>query len=60
MNYKTRKRIWPVSFAAALGVVAMLALLTATVLMPGAAQAQTAPPDPLALGSADGSVSDCE
>ena len=42
MNYKTRKRIWPVSFAAALGVVAMLALLTATVLMPGATQAQTA------------------
>ena len=28
MNYKTRKRIWPVSFVAALGVVAMLALLT--------------------------------
>ena len=51
MNYKTRKRIWPVSFAAALGVVAMLALLTATVLMPGAAQAQTEPPDPLALGA---------
>ena len=49
MNYKTRKRIWPVSFAAALGVVAMLALLTATVLMPGAAQAQTAPTDPLEL-----------
>ena len=52
MNYKTRKRIWPVSFAAALGVVAMLALLAATVLMPGATQAQmiTPPPDPLALG----------
>ena len=50
MNYKTRKRIWLVSFAAALGVVAMLALLTATVLIPGIAQAQTPPPDPLALG----------
>ena len=52
MNYKTRKRIWPVSFAAALGVVAMLALLTATVLLPGAARAQTPtePTDPLALG----------
>ena len=51
MNYKTRKRSWPVSFAAALGVVAMLALLTATVLMPGAAQAQVVvpPPDPLEL-----------
>ena len=53
MNYKTRKRIWPVSFAAALGVVAMLALLTATVLMPGATQAQmiTPPPDPFLLGA---------
>ena len=51
MNYKTRKRIWPVSFAAALGVVAMLALLTATVLIPGSAQAQTEPSDPLALGA---------
>ena len=50
MNYKTRKRIWLVSFAAVLGVVAMLALLTATVLIPGIAQAQTPPPDPLALG----------
>ena len=53
MNYKTRKRIWPVSFAAALGVVAMLALLTATVLMPGATAGKmiAPPPDPLALGA---------
>ena len=54
MNYKTRKRIWPVAFVAALGVVAMLALLTVTVLIPGSAQAQTEPSDPLDLSAPTG------
>ena len=53
MSNKTRKRIWPVSLAAAIGVVAMLAVLAATVWTPGPAQAQSGtpvalPPDSLA------------
>ena len=48
MSYKTRKRIWPVSLAAALGVVAALALMAATVWTPGSAQAQDAPVPPSA------------
>ena len=43
MSYKTRKRIWPVSLAAALGVVAALALMAATVWTPDSAQAQDPP-----------------
>ena len=48
MSNKTRKRIWPVSMGAAIGVVAMLAMLAATMWMPGNAQAQTAPVPPSA------------
>ena len=44
MTYKTRKRIWPVSLVAVIGMVAVLAALAATALMPGAIQAQGAPP----------------
>ena len=40
MSNKTRKRIWPVSLAAVIGVVATLAMLAVTVWMPGTAQAQ--------------------
>ena len=40
MSNKTRKRIWPVSMAAAIGVVAMLAVLAATMWTTGTAQAQ--------------------
>ena len=40
MSNKTRKRIWPVSLAAAIGVVAMVAVLAATVWTTGTAQAQ--------------------
>ena len=48
MSYKIRKRIWPVSLAAALGVVAALALMAVTVWTPGSAQAQGAPVPPSA------------
>ena len=41
MSETTRKRIWPVSLAATLGVVAMLAIMAATIWVPGTAQAQT-------------------
>ena len=41
MSETTRKRIWPVSLAATLGVVAMLAMMAATIWVPGTAQAQT-------------------
>ena len=44
MSNKTRKRIWPVSLAAALGVVAMLAMLAATVWVSNPAEAQGPPP----------------
>ena len=46
MSNKTRKRIWPVSLVAAMGVVAMLAVLAVAALTPPAAQAQQpfAPP----------------
>ena len=40
MSNKTRKRIWPVSLAAAIGVVAMLAVLAATMWPANTAQAQ--------------------
>ena len=40
MSYKTRKRIWPVSLAAAIGVVAMLAVVATMAWAPGAARAQ--------------------
>ena len=44
MSIKTRKRIWPVSVVAVIGMVAILAALAVTALMPGATQAQGAPP----------------
>ena len=46
MSNKTRKRIWPVSLVAAIGVVAMVAALAVVALTPNAAQAQApfAPP----------------
>ena len=40
MSDKTRKRIWLMPVAAAIGVVAVLAVLAATVWMPSTAQAQ--------------------
>lgn len=40
MTYKTRKRIWPMSLAAVVGVFATLAVLTVAVWTPGTAQAQ--------------------
>ena len=46
MSNKTRKHIWPVSLIAALGIVAVLALMAATVWMPGPAQAQSGPTNP--------------
>ena len=49
MSDKTRKRIWLMPVAAAIGVVAMLAVLAATVWLPSTAQAQSPflPPDNL-------------
>ncbi len=44
MSNKTRKRIWPVSVVAVIGMVAILAALAVTAMMPGASQAQGAPP----------------
>ena len=41
MSSKTRKRIWLMPVAAAIGVVAILAVLAATVWTPSTAQAQT-------------------
>ena len=41
MSDKTRKRIWLMPIAAAIGVVAMLAVLAATVWTPSTAQAQS-------------------
>ena len=41
MSETTRKRIWPVSLVATLGVVTMLAIMAATIWVPGTAQAQT-------------------
>ena len=46
MSNKTRKHIWPVSLIAALGIVAVLALMAATVWMPSPAQAQSGPTNP--------------
>ncbi len=40
MSNKTRKRIWPVSLATAIGVVAMLAVVAVMAWSPGAARAQ--------------------
>ena len=48
MSNKTRNHIWPVSLIAALGIVAVLALMAATVWMPGPAQAQDGPSNPFA------------
>ena len=49
MSDKIRKRIWLMPIAAAIGVVAMLAVLAATVWTPSTAQAQSPflPPDNL-------------
>ena len=44
MTKITRKRIWPVSLVATLGVIAMLAILAAVMWPTGAAQAQGLPP----------------
>ena len=44
MSTKTRKRIWPVSIAAVIGVVVMLAVLATVTLPAGTAQAQPADP----------------
>ena len=44
MTNITRKRIWPVSLVATLGVIAMLAILAAVMWPTGAAQAQGLPP----------------
>ena len=46
MSNKTRKHIWPVSLLTALGIVAVLTLMAATVWMPGSAQAQSGPTNP--------------
>ena len=46
MSNKTKKHIWPVSLLTALGIVAVLALMAATVWMPGPAQAQSGPSNP--------------
>ena len=47
MSNQTRKRTWPVSLAAVIGVVVMLAMLSATMWGAGSAQAQvTTPPPP--------------
>lgn len=47
MSNKTRKRIWPVSVVAVIGMVAILAALAVTAYMPGVSQAQGAPPPAL-------------
>ena len=44
MSNKTRKRIWPVSLAGAIGVAAMLAVLVVVTWGTGVAQAQQPPP----------------
>ena len=44
MSNKTRKRIWPVSVVAVIGMVAILAALAVTAFVPGVSQAQGAPP----------------
>ena len=49
MNNKTRKHVWPVSLAAALGVVAMLALMAVVAWTPSPAQAQDGPSNPFAV-----------
>ena len=48
MSNKTRKHIWPVSLITALGIVAVFALMAATVWMPGPTQAQSGPTNPFA------------
>ena len=51
MINKTRKRIWPVSLAAVIGVVAMLAVLATVALPAGTARAQpTDPAKPTMVG----------
>ena len=51
MTYKTRKHIWPVSLAAALGVVALLAFMVMAGTS-GPVQAQD-PPNPFAPSTPD-------
>ena len=44
MSNNTRKRIWPVSLVAALGLVVVLAAFVAFGMQPGVSQAQGDPP----------------
>lgn len=59
MSNKTRKRIWPVSLATAIGVVAMLAVVAAMAWAPGSAQAQApflGPSDLQAAAASDSEI----
>ena len=51
MSNKTRKRIWPVSLAAAIGVVALLAVMAAAMWTPSTAQAQAPLAEPANLSA---------
>ena len=52
MINKTRKHISPVALLAALGVVAVLAVMAAVVWLPSSAQAQSGPSNPFAPATA--------
>ena len=56
MSNRTRKRIWPVSLAAAIGVVALLAMMAATVWTPSTAQAQAPLAEPANLTATEDSA----
>ena len=59
MSKKTRKRIWPVSIAAVIGVVVMLAVLATGTLPAGTAQAQPVnPADPTAVTGLSAAAAD--
>ena len=59
MSKKTRKRIWPVSIAAVIGVVVMLAVLVTGTLPAGTAQAQPVnPADPTAVTGLSAAAAD--
>jgi hypothetical protein len=58
MSNKTRKRIWPVSLATAIGVVAMLAVVATMAWAPGTARAQAPFIGPTGLQAAAASDSE--